>query len=402
MKTPTVKNAVETISNIKIDVPEKLKKLPFDKFKIFNERFTIIYDLLIRVILLFVLMTVFYFFLKKITSNKYVLTNVEVARSLEEGEDKIYSSDLKQKIIMNMKTMMKIAKNATHTSSNIAGAVASDAIPLNIGGFDLNQMFLHFRNFFNMQNKEISAYLMKIDKGKNKFKVLLKIGENEQTESDFANEENITEFLGEEILKYNDPHKIGLYYIVKQDTVKLQEIITRLTALDSSQSRWEKIFQDNNWKEKATHLEAMNLFRNERMEGALKKFKEIHNYKEYPEIVLEIAQINNRLDKGLDTTINVTKKLIKDQSGKYLDGKGEKELKEKSIKSTALMILADSYSRLKNYSESENYLNSAVNQLPEEDRKSNSAIYNWAANIQLRQLDILCSSKNGENREKNG
>ena len=250
-------------------IPANIKKPTFDDFEIFNKRFSIIYEFLIRITIIVVLITLFFYFMKEITSKKYVLTNIEVARSVESKN--IYAGDLKQKIIIDMKNIMGNAKNATHTSSSITNTVSNDAIPLNIGGFDLNQIFVNLRRFFQMRNREIKAYLM--SGGKNEeFKLVLNIGNEPQIEKSLKNEIEVTQFLAEKILFYNTPHKMGLFYIEEQDSVQVKEIIKHLDEQAINENWLSKLFNGNHWEDKKNHIEAMNYYSNKKYKEALVEY----------------------------------------------------------------------------------------------------------------------------------
>jgi hypothetical protein len=260
----------EQLPNTKKKVLQTLKKPSFDNFKTFNERFSIIHEFIIRIGIIIVLCTFFYFFFKEITSNKYVLTSIEVARATEDN-DKIYPNDLKQEIILSLKKIIGEAKNATHSTSNIANSVSNDAIPLSIGGFDLSQVFLYVRKFLNMQNREIRTYIM--NEGE-RYKVLISVGNEAQTEKIFKDKKEIPLFLAVKILKYNSPHKLGLYLIEQQkDTTEneeLESVIKYLQVLNDNESLWVKLFQNNNWKAKQLHLEAMKYYSKKNNSDALK------------------------------------------------------------------------------------------------------------------------------------
>ena len=383
----------------------KLKKPTFDDFKGFNEKFSIIHDFFVRVVVILAFSTFIIFLLKEMTSNKYVLTNIEVAHSIEEN-DKIYHGDLKQKIIIDMKSIVGNAKNATHSASNIANAISNDAIPVNIGGFDLNQIFLYLRNFLQMQNKEIRAYIMreKIVQT-NKYRVLFSVGSETQSENIVEGESGITLCLAEKILRYNAPHKVGLYYLIeKEDTIKTNEIIEHLENLEKDESWWERLFQSNNWAVKKIHLQAMKLYNYKKYKEAKSKYESISDYDDYPEILLEIAQVNNQLGQvnnqfGEETikAISICNKVISHTKGRYLEENEDKKLKKNALKSRASMILADIYSQNgKNYdlAKSDKTLKDALKELSEDDNKSNAGIYNWAANIKLNQLKNLRSHGN--------
>lgn len=381
-------------------IPANIKKPTFDDFEIFNKRFSIIYEFLIRITIIVVLITLFFYFMKEITSKKYVLTNIEVARSVESKN--IYAGDLKQKIIIDMKNIMGNAKNATHTSSSITNTVSNDAIPLNIGGFDLNQIFVNLRRFFQMRNREIKAYLM--SGGKNEeFKLVLNIGNEPQIEKSLKNEIEVTQFLAEKILFYNTPHKMGLFYIEEQDSVQVKEIIKHLDEQAINENWLSKLFNGNHWEDKKNHIEAMNYYSNKKYKEALVEYKKIKDI--YPEIKLEIANTKTKIfadtatkkveqDKLFmavenicnlysDTSKSSIKRLLK---ADYLDDE-DALLKSKALVSRANMILSDIHSQKAKYEDSDKLLNLAIKSLSEEDFESNSDIYNWAANIKMRQLN---------------
>lgn len=141
---------------------QKLPKPSFENFKIFNERFSIVHEFVIRVAVIFGLITLTYFFLKEMTSNKYVLTTVEVAHSIEESKNekiKIFPSDLRQQITRKVESIIEDKKNNINTDLSASESVSNETSTINIGGFDLNQIFLYFRSFLKMQNREIKAYL---------------------------------------------------------------------------------------------------------------------------------------------------------------------------------------------------------------------------------------------------
>jgi hypothetical protein len=438
---------------LNINVP-KVPKPTFDDFKGFNEKFSIIYDFITRVIIIGVLLTFLLFFLKEMTSNRYVLTSIEVAKEIEEN-DKIYQSDLKQKIIIDMKSMMGNAKNATHSISSIANSVSNDAIPLNIAGFDLNQMFLYLRSFFQMQNREIRAYLMREGIDSQKYKVLLSVGNEAQTETIISGEGAVNLFLAEKILKYNAPHKVGLYLIdkLKNDVSKqkeIDEVIKYLGTLEEDESWWEKVFQNNNWAEKKFHLEAMKHYNIKDYYSAKLYYDSIPNLKKYPEILLEIAQTNNQLNKDYNDNISILKKVnggiknaifesdiydinraiisinenviqfnekeikrnivqtidlcenVKNKKDSYfLEANEDKILKIKSIKRSSLIILAEAYSTNNYFQKSDENLEEALNELQKDDNLTKADIYNWAANIKLTQFKMdSCSSFSIERIQK--
>ena len=157
---------------------EKIKKPTFDDFKSFNEKFSIVHDFIIRVIVICTIVTLGYFLIKEITTNKYVLTSIGVANSIkdENGKNtKIYPEDLKQNIILDTKEILGESNNIDYSESDISESISGETMPLNIAGFDLNQLYLYLRSFFKMQNRELRAYLMKTDDGLN-YKLLLNVG----------------------------------------------------------------------------------------------------------------------------------------------------------------------------------------------------------------------------------
>lgn len=247
----------QLISRITVQIQvniQRLKNTSFEDFKMFNERFSIIHEFLIRVAVILGLTTLLFFFLKEITTNKYVLTNIEVSRSIEETKvdaDKIYHSDLKQKIIRQMKIIMR-------NGEKVDDSISNDTNSFNIGGFDLNQLFLYFRSFFKMQNREIRAFLMKAEEVNKKYFVLLNIGNEEPIEAKFSSEKGITNFLAERILVYNSPYKLGLYFIEHEQYSKLEDVTEYLQNLADNEYWWEKIFQNNNWIEKKKYLEMIS------------------------------------------------------------------------------------------------------------------------------------------------
>jgi hypothetical protein len=435
----------------------KLPKPSFENFKTFNERFSIVHDFIVRISIIVIFFTFVNYSLKEMTSNKYILTNIDVSNSLQDSKT-MNSGDLKQKIIIDMKKIMGEAKNATHSTSNITNTVSNDAIPLSFGGFDLNQIFLILRKFFHLQNREIRAYIM--EEGNNSgenggektemYKVLLSVGSEAQTEHSFSDRDTVTLFLAENILKYNAPHKLGLYQIIEsQDTVKANETIEYLCYLRDKESWWEKLFQDNNWEEKRLHLEAMKKYSYKNYVEAKDFYLDIPNYDTYSEVLLEIAQTNNqinieyknkidelsrindtlnlklvqidslkndirvsyidslnrikqsittnantqiKLNQLINSNINQTEKwcnnFINGERGKYLEENEDRKLQKESLKSRALMIFADALSVGRKYVESEKTLTKAIAALPQNDFESNSAIYNWAANIKLSHLEV--------------
>ena len=252
MKKPQLITRIQVEIQIKI---QRLKNTSFDDFKMFNERFSIIHEFLVRVAVILGLTTVFFFFLKEITTNKYILTNIEVAHSIEEGKDeRIYHSDLRQKIIKEIKLITK-------RSETEDGSVANDANPINFGGFDLNQIFLYFRSFFNMQNREIRVYVDYTSKWFTdksvikKYETSISIGNEEPIEQKHSSEQQIAHFLAEQILLYNAPYKLGLHLIEVGDYDQLENITTHLQNLADKEHWWEKLFQNNNWTEKKKYLE---------------------------------------------------------------------------------------------------------------------------------------------------
>ena len=389
------------------------KKLTFDGFKSFNEKFSIIHDFTIRVSVIFAMITFFFYFSKQITSNKYILNSIEVAKTTEE-DSKIYADDLKQEIILNMKSIIGKAKNATHSSSSIANTVSNSSIPLAIGGFDLNQIFLYFRDFFNMQNREVRAYVM--GEGK-KYRILLSIGSDSQTESIFASKKEITLFLAEKILKYNSPHKLGLYLVELQDTTKnrdIEETIKYLRDLEAGEGYLERLFQHNNWQEKRLHLEAMKLYSSKKYVDAKIKYDSIPNYEKYPEILLEIAQLNNQVrhqkktlnevKQKSDEVISYCNRVLNGVNYSFLEEAEDQDIKSKSLKNTALLILADVLSDSKNKKDiqlSETYLTKVTGELSEEDNTTKAYINNWAANIKLNQLKNIKVADNDCNKIEN-
>jgi hypothetical protein len=248
MKRPQLITRIQVQIQIKI---QKLKNTSFDDFKMFNERFSIIHEFLVRVAVILGITTLLFFFLKEITTNKYVLTNIEVSRSIEDTKvdaDKIYHTDLKQKIIRQMKNIMR-------NGEKVDDSISNDTNSFNIGGFDLNQLFLYFRSFFKMQNREIRAFLMKTEEGNKKYSVLLNIGNEEPIEEKFSSEKEITNFLAERILIYNSPYKLGLHFIEHEHYSQLEDVTAYLQSLADNEHWWERVFQNNNWIEKKKYLE---------------------------------------------------------------------------------------------------------------------------------------------------
>ena len=84
-----------------------------------------------------------------------------------------------------------------------------------------------------------------------------------------------------------------------------------------------------------------------------------------------------------DTSKSSIKRLLK---ADYLDDE-DALLKSKALVSRANMILSDIHSQKAKYEDSDKLLNLAIKSLSEEDFESNSDIYNWAANIKMRQLN---------------
>lgn len=292
---------------LNINVP-KVPKPTFDDFKGFNEKFSVIHDFITRLLIIGALVASFYFFLKEMTSNKYVLTSIEVAKSIE-GNKGMYAGDLKQKIVMDMKEIMKKAENATHCTSNIANTVSSEAIPLNFAGLDLNQMFLYLRNFLKMQNREIRVYLMESEENSTRIKVLLSVGNETQTIHTFSTKDSVTTFLAENILKYNAPHNMGLYLIDKlqNDSTRnreIDEIVNFLSKLQEGEIWWEKLFQNNNWERKKFHLKAMKSYSNKDYINAKRNYDSIPNFEKYPEILLEIAQTYNQINADCQSKLD--------------------------------------------------------------------------------------------------
>ena len=295
---------------------QRLKNTSFEDFKIFNERFSIIHEFLIRIAVILALMTLFFFFLKEITTNKYILTSIEVSRSIEETKsdlDKIYHTDLKQKIIHQMREIMK-------NGEKIDDSISNDANSFNIGGFDLNQIFLYFRSFFKMQNREIRAFLMKAEEGKKKYEVLLNIGNEEPIEAKFSNEKEITIFLAEKILIYNSPYKLGLHFIEHEKYSQLEDVTAYLQNLSDNEHWWEKLFQSNNWIQKKKYLEMIAFCYNNKY--VLDKHKIVNNPDEdacnclYNDVISVNEDSRKRSEKlKIDSLANI--KLINDSIRLY-------------------------------------------------------------------------------------
>ena len=242
----------------------KLKKPSFEDFKNFNDRFSIIHDFTIRVAVIIGLSTLIFFFITEISSHKFVLTNIEVAHSIEEN-DKIYSIDLKQRVIRKIKKITYNVQNESLNDNN-SESVSNENTALNVSGFDLNQVFLYFRNYFKLQNREITAYIMegeKIGKKQYKYTVLLSIGHKVQEEKFYDSKDKIIEYLSEKILTYNTPYELG-YFILKTKSKEskisnqqFNSITSHLDELCTNERFWEKTFHRNNWKWKKVYLEMM-------------------------------------------------------------------------------------------------------------------------------------------------
>lgn len=310
---------------------QKLPKPSFENFKIFNERFSIVHEFVIRVAVIFGLITLLFFFLKEMTSNKYVLTTIDIAKSIENKQE-IYSSDLRQKINLEMKDMISNSKKDATTQQSIKGAVSNENTPINFGGFDLNQVFLYFRSFFNLQSREMRVYVMRDETKKNteqnskNYKVLLSIGDEVQPEQEVVSgEEGVSLFLSKKILEYNAPYNLGLYHIRKgvNNKNEIERIMSLLNNLKDNEHWWERIFQKNNWKEKVICLEAIRFSReNIKDYDFVEDFYPINPDKDKTILMLNkidsLNKKNNALNKILITKSDSIKKKIKNQTDSCL------------------------------------------------------------------------------------
>ena len=394
----------------------QLQKPSFDTFKAFNEKFNIIYDFFVRITVISALITLFSIFFNGITSNKYVLTSIEVSNLLK---DEIDGNDIKSNIATEIREILDNSKNATYNAPTGINSISDETIPLQISGFDLNQIFVYLRRFFNVKNREIKINLMPMQ---NNYKLVVGIGDNSPFDKYFPISDEgrkaINIFLAEQILKYNAPYKLGLYFIEKGNTPKLAGIIEYLEELKINESKWDSSFSQNRWYGKKIHLQATDAYASRDYVTAKLKFEEILKTNTDNGIVwLELAQTYNQLIESARTdrdfisddtikkytsrAIEISENVInKDLYSTFEKYENESEM-VKSIKSTAFMVQADAFNTLgklykknnnkkasiNNFKKSDRRLEQAISILPDGEHTKNAGICNWAANIKMGQGD---------------
>jgi hypothetical protein len=319
---PLILNNMKTQSSSTKKALINLKKPSFDDFKTFNERFSIIHEFIVRVAIILGLSTLIFFFIAEISSHKYVLTDIEVANSIEESEkksEKIYGKDLKQKVIRKIKKTISRVKKEPSNHDN-SEEVSTETTTLNVGGFDLNKVFLYFRNFFKLQNREITAYIMdgeRINRKQFRYTVLLSIGRIQQDEKHYNSKEEITEYLSEKILTYNSPYELG-YYTLKQPEKKeiadkkFKEVIAHLEVLCRKEGFWEKTFHRNNWKWKKVYLEMIKFCRDYKVQIIEDKFIEYPDKNLCQRTLCKIDSVNKTNNKIVGDITDAVRKHTED------------------------------------------------------------------------------------------
>jgi hypothetical protein len=353
------------------NVISRIPKPTFEKFKNFNEKFSIAHEFAIRLSVIIGIFTLAYYLIKEISANKYVLTTVEVSHSIELGIKStkgIYANDLRQKII---KEIEKIVEN-DYTKNSIeieeAESYSNDPTTINVGGFDLNQLFLYFRSFFNLQNREIKVYVSENDGENNTTKpysLYFKAGDKEKKDSSFSEPKEIQFFLAKKIVEYNSPYHLGLF-LVNQKNINSKEIdriIVRLNRLDSTESLWEKVFQSNFWEEKKCILQGLRFLKTKYNDVSIYKKIKL-NYTTPNEdncqcILKEINSINLRNEKEnsqIDSLIKVMNSKIDHNCSNLTISKSKIDSMKNSFfyRKDSLITLQKNISKFEKYNKKSN------------------------------------------------
>jgi hypothetical protein len=246
----------------------KFPKPTFEKFKTINEQINIIHQFLIRFAVVVGICTLSYYLIKEISSNKYVLTSIEISHSIgvhKKDSLRLYSNDLRQKIIKEIEGIVETSNAIIGEEDFETESYTNDPTTINVGGFDLNQLFLYFRSFFNLQNREIKFYVYdnNNDKEKYPYSVSYKVGNKEKRDLPFSTPSEIERFFAKKIVEYNSPYYLGLYLLnaQKPEDLEIKRIISRLDTLTKYESFWERSFQNNLWEEKSNILSSLNFLK---------------------------------------------------------------------------------------------------------------------------------------------
>lgn len=229
----------------------------FERFNTFSEWLKSIYEMMIRFSIVSVILSSFYLFSLEIYSNKYVLKNIEVSSEIPKQDSiSFLKSNLNAKVILQMQEILDSTQNAQYSKINILNSIFEEAVPTQISGVDINQVFFFLKKILGVKNHEIRGFILKQGKktfsDKNKIKLLLHIGDN-HTENIVIDKDSVILFLAEKILMYHTPYELGMYFVQRiqtKDSSKILPVIAYMGELE----REEMFFQNDRWREKRLHL----------------------------------------------------------------------------------------------------------------------------------------------------